>query len=222
MTEVLKRNSYAGRKFHFLLVLNSDAKGVTHSGGSKSQYVPVVCDCGTEKFVQASSLKSGDVISCGCELGKAHKRASLVGCNKAHGGTGTKTYSIWKGMRKRCSNKNEPAYLYYGGRGIEVCERWSLFANFLEDMGECPPKGSIERIDVNGNYEPSNCVWIPKADQALNRNYNKIVMLDGQPRLFSHAPAEVGVTKSAGNGYRVKHGLSHQETLQHYAGRAKL
>lgn len=71
-------------------------------------------------------------------------------------------------MLKRCQTKTSPAYSNYGGRGIEVCTRWQEYENFLADMGEAPIDASIEREDVNGNYEPSNCVWLPQKLQNLN------------------------------------------------------
>jgi hypothetical protein len=72
-------------------------------------------------------------------------------------------------MRQRCNNPNHATYSYYGGRGIKVCKRWDSFASFIADMGPCPSGFSIERVDNDGAYNPSNCVWIPMADQWKNR-----------------------------------------------------
>jgi hypothetical protein len=86
-----------------------------------------------------------------------------------HGMGGTKTYNSWKKMMSRCYNENDQDYCYWGARGIVVCDRWHDPRNFLDDMGEKPEKASLERIDVNGNYEKSNCIWLPHRFQAKNR-----------------------------------------------------
>ena len=86
-----------------------------------------------------------------------------------HGMHKKKEYKIWKRMRTRCLSENNPKYKDYGGRGIKICERWDLFSNFYEDMGDCPSGYSIDRIDVNGNYEPDNCRWADSTIQARNQ-----------------------------------------------------
>lgn len=86
-----------------------------------------------------------------------------------HGLSRHPSYNSWKKMMQRCYHENNPSYDLYGGRGIQVCERWHDVSNFIEDMGEKPDKCSIERIDVNGNYEPGNCTWIPMRLQSKNR-----------------------------------------------------
>jgi hypothetical protein len=91
--------------------------------------------------------------------------------NTQHGMTGTSEHRTWVSMRGRCLNSNDKAYHYYGGRGIKICDRWlNSFSSFLEDMGMKPTKfHTIERVDVNGNYEPSNCIWITKSEQGKNK-----------------------------------------------------
>lgn len=87
-----------------------------------------------------------------------------------HGMTGTSEHNKWKSIKKRCFNKNSKAYKEYGGRGITMCEEWkNSFSAFYKDMGDCPEGYSIERLDVNGNYEPNNCIWADKTTQSRNR-----------------------------------------------------
>lgn len=90
--------------------------------------------------------------------------------------TGTKVFSIWKGMLSRCNNANGRQYKDYGGRGIKVCKRWRKFENFYADMGDRPsPQHTLERINNNGNYTPSNCCWLHKSKQSKNRRNSRFL-----------------------------------------------
>lgn len=129
------------------------------------------CECGGETVASYSNLKDGDSASCGCI--KKEKWAKRVKAQTMHSKSGTKTFKIWCGMIARCKTKSAKGYKNYGGRGIRVCERWQQFELFLEDMGSCPPRFSIERINNDGNYEPSNCKWIPLRDQGKNTRRSK-------------------------------------------------
>lgn len=100
--------------------------------------------------------------------------------NYKHGMNGTPTYSAWHSMKHRCKNPSSPRFHRYGGRGIRVCERWLEFPNFLADMGVAPEGYTLERIDVNGNYEPGNCRWATKAEQMQNTRRTVFVEVDGQ------------------------------------------
>lgn len=164
-----------GRRFGRLLVVALDRRGPPHP------YWRCSCDCGRSVVVQAGSLKSGKTRSCGC-LQRDTVSASARVRNTTHGrsranGRVTDEYKAWQAMIARCENPRTDSYPIYGGRGISVCERWRRdFAAFLADMGERPsPSHSIDRIDPNGNYEPSNCRWATKKQQARNKRSTRIL-----------------------------------------------
>jgi len=124
----------------------------------------VKCDCGKEKQVLGASLKRGASRSC-------NKCSLLTG---SHGMWKSREFSIWQSMKDRCYNSNNPRYKNYGGRGIIICDKWKdSFSNFYLDMGESNDL-TIDRVDVNGNYEPSNCRWTTPKIQARNRTNNKV------------------------------------------------
>lgn len=151
---------------------------ITYSKGTRF-FWRCICDCGNEKLVRADHLCQNRVKSCGCVQFEGVKKANITH-GMSIGGKPEKTYRIWCDMRKRCENKKSIGFKHYGGRGIKVCERWQKFENFFEDMGECPNGMSIERIDVNGNYEPSNCKWATNAEQGLNKRNSLKLVVNGQ------------------------------------------
>ncbi len=156
----MKKVGLTGQRFGMLEVVSENGRA------PKSGAVLWLCkcDCGNTTVVTGGNLRAGITHSCGCYR-KEHAREAMT----THGGTYKPEYSPWKAMRKRCSNKNDIHFYLYGGRGIKVCDRWNKFDNFLEDMGSRPSKKhSIERMNPNGNYEPSNCKWATPIEQARN------------------------------------------------------
>ena len=135
------------------------------------------CDCGNEKAITWRNIKCGDAKSCGCL-----KRSVLGDSVRTHGKTGTTTYWVWKAMRQRCNNPKCKSYPDYGGRGINVCERWNSFENFLEDVGEIPKGMSIDRIDNDKGYAPENVRLVDRQTQNSNTRKNIRVELDGVER----------------------------------------
>ena len=130
------------------------------------------CDCGTIREIPSSRLRSRKSESCGC---MASERMTT------HGKHGTPEYKVWADMKRRCrptDNADKHHIEHHYLKGIRVCERWQSFENFIADMGERPTeKHSIDRIDNDGNYEPSNCRWATKYEQTHNRSCSKKVAL---------------------------------------------
>lgn len=113
---------------------------------------------------------------------------------KTHGLSTERVYAIWCGMWTRCTNPNRDGWPDYGGRGITVCDRWRSFENFLQDMGQPPPGHSIDRIDVNGNYEPTNCRWATRAVQARNSRRTRLFTYQGETLPMKDWAARVGMS----------------------------
>lgn len=106
----------------------------------------------------------------------------------------TPTYQTWQAIKKRCNNPNNVVYRWYGGRGIRMCDRWNTFAMFLQDMGERPSsRHTIDRIDNNGHYEPGNCRWATREDQANNKRNNRVLELNGNRQTLQQWSRTLGI-----------------------------
>lgn len=147
------------------------------------------CDCGGNIVVSGGALRSENNKSCGCMIKTSKYRT--------HGKTRSRAYSIWKMMKQRCCNPTTGTFKWYGGRGITVCQEWMRFENFYRDMGDPPEKYTLERIDVNGNYEISNCEWIPFSDQAKNTTRTVYVDVYGVRMTKANAAVLLGISEAA-------------------------
>lgn len=135
----------------------------------------VVCDCGFEFITTGNNLTTGTTQGCGCGNRRAaSERAAKRNFKHGHAkGVTSPEYKSWAAMLSRCKYSCVKGYENYGGRGIKVCDRWADFKNFLADMGPRPKGHSLDRIDVNGNYEPGNCRWATARDQGLNKRNSR-------------------------------------------------
>lgn len=154
------------------------------------------CECGNLIDTSSSGLRSGGTTSCGC-LRRENLMKAITTHNKTKDkttGKVTKEYRTWQNMKARCENPNNRKYALYGGRAIKICERWREFANFVEDMGYAPSdKHSIDRIDNNGNYCPSNCKWSDQKTQINNRRNTSFIEYKGERLCTSDWSARTGV-----------------------------
>lgn len=182
-------NDLIGQKFTRLTVserIGSDSRG-------RSIWL-CMCDCGNKVVARSDSLKSGATKSCGC-----YHRDNVSKFTSKHGKSKTKLYGVWGSMKDRCRNRNHKRFLDYGGRGISVCEdwqqdyesfySWAMAAGYTAGM-------TLDRIDVNAGYCPSNCRWISNDEQQKNKRNNRSILFDGYQYTISELALKLGVSRS--------------------------
>ena len=180
-----------GQKYNRLLVIGDAIKkdGV--------YYCPCKCDCGNEALVRKDALVRGKTKSCGCLRGK-HPTNSKYSKR-------SRLYHVWYGMKRRCENPKDISYHRYGGRGITVCEEWSnsyeAFVDWAMESGYDPnskhKECTLDRIDNNGNYEPSNCRWANMTVQSNNRRNSVLITYQGETLTVAEWAKKVGLNHGA-------------------------
>lgn len=168
-----------GMRFGKLTVISRSENRFIGKRKASKPYWLCQCDCGNTKEICGDNLRSGSSNSCGCETSRSTIERSEKHGFARRGKNRSRLYSIWAKMISRCECKNDKAYCFYGERGISVCEEWHEFVVFkdwayangyLDNL-------TIDRIDFNGDYEPSNCRWITQSEQTRNTRRNTFVTL---------------------------------------------
>jgi hypothetical protein len=178
-----------GRVFTRLTVVKRAGNHITSGGRSIVQW-KCKCSCGGVSVVQAQRLKSGMTKSCGCI------QRELTGTRfRTHGQTRTPVYRVYRAMIDRCYRKTCKEYHYYGGRGIQVCDRWKDYANFLADMGERPKGYTLERRNNDGDYTPENCYWATRREQGQNKRSNVRAVVFGEDLVAAEIARRYGVPR---------------------------
>lgn len=193
-----------GRRYGKLLCIGPVGPGKHRSFDWSFQ-----CVCGTSLIASGHEVRRGGITCCS-ECSAKNKAAVKT----THGETASAEYRTWCAMKSRCENPNFEAYENYGGRGITVCKAWAnSFEQFLADMGRRPSKdATIDRQDTNGNYEPSNCRWATRLEQANNKRNNHLVEIGGITRTVAQWARTCDLTE-AGIRARIRRGISGQELI---------
>lgn len=162
------------------------------------------CDCGIIKEILGSNLVSGHTTSCGCVHRKISKAIHTI-----HGKSREKIYHIWEAMKRRCDNPHTEKFSQYGGRGIKYINKWKEFSEFYQWAISAGYKIglSIDRINVNGNYEPSNCRWVTMKDQQSNKRNNHLICYNGKTKTLSQWAELLEIYPSSLLGRISRHGI---------------
>ena len=195
---------YIGEKYGRFTVLSRDPE----------KKLKWICECSCEnrtiKSVWHTGLANGTTLSCGC----LRRELAPTRAKVKHGHAGKSSeYTAWGNMKGRCLDTKNREYPNYGGRGIKICERWLAFENFIADLGLKPtPEHSLDRIDVNGPYEPGNVKWSSRKEQNNNKRDTRYVMFKGVETPIQYVVAELGMPRSTLQ-MRLDRGWSIEEAL---------
>lgn len=198
-----KAKDLTGKKFGNLTVIEKSGRK------NRNNLWLCRCECGNEVQCYQYNLERGSSTSCGCLRSFYAKKT-----RKCHGESTGQFYKKWSSIKTRCYNKNTPSYKNYGGRGIKMCDEWLDFLNFKKWAYENGYSDglTLERIDVNGNYEPSNCKWIPMEEQAINKRNNTFIEYGGKKQTLSQWSRELSISKEV-LSYRHRAGWSDEDCL---------
>lgn len=191
-----------GREFDYLTVIEYVGTHTTPCGTKRKMW-KCRCKCGNETIVNTSSLINGTTKSCGC-----WKLSKIIEHNTKHGGVNDRLYGIWKSMKRRCNSPNDSHYESYGGRGISVCEEWNDYEPFKKwayengydenaAFGNC----TLDRIDNNDDYKPSNCRLVDRVTQANNTSRNRYVEFEGQRLTIAEFARVMNINKNHARYY---------------------
>ena len=186
---MVKAIDLSGERFGKLIVI----KKVGTDKHRKSIWL-CKCDCGNETFTTRNHLIDRSTQSCGCLFKQCVKERRT-----SHGASDTRLYSIWRSMLARCTYEKQIGYQRYGGRGVSICDEWRFdFTNFYEwaMVNGYSDHFTIDRIDVNGNYEPCNCRWVTQKEQSNNKTNNHFLTYMGKTQTMSQWAEELGINSS--------------------------
>ena len=198
-----------GERFGRLTVV-APATPKIKADGKRETAFKCLCDCGTERIVLAYNLRNGHTQSCGCQ--SLEKRTAA---RTKHHGTGERLYRIWSHMKRRCTNPEYCKYEYYGGRGINLCDEWMNYISFRQwAINNGYQDGlTIDRIDNNSGYSPSNCRWVDMKIQSNNRRGNRILECYGESKTLAEWADYSGINATT-IAYRLKIGWTMQQAIE--------
>lgn len=207
----------SGKRVGKLTVLERVEDHIQKSGAPKAMW-RCRCDCGNERIVYGQVLRSGKIIDCGC--GSFERRSAIsTAIATTHGGSDTRLYRVWRAMRERCNSRTSKNFKDYGARGIKVFGEWEIFENFRDwafshGYDQYAKRGitTLDRINVNGNYEPENCRFVEQATQCRNKRNNWNIEFNGKTQCLTDWAKETGI-KRLTLRHRLKSGWSVEDAL---------